>query len=38
MTGEEIKNLIYKTLAGLLLVLIAILLWKKRKDEQGKVD
>ncbi|WP_086445061.1 LPXTG cell wall anchor domain-containing protein [Candidatus Enterococcus lemimoniae] len=36
-TGEEIKNLIYKTLAGLLLVLIAILLWKKRKEEQGKV-
>lgn len=38
MTGEEIKNLIYKTLAGLLLVLIAILLWKKRKEEQAKVD
>ncbi|MBO0439915.1 LPXTG cell wall anchor domain-containing protein [Candidatus Enterococcus ikei] len=38
MTGEEIKNLIYKTLAGLLLVLIAILLWKKRKDDQRNVD
>ncbi|MBO0472380.1 hypothetical protein IGL98_002846 [Enterococcus sp. DIV0840] len=38
MTGEEIKNLIYKTLAGLLLILIAILLWKKRKEEQGKVE
>lgn len=36
MTGEEIKNLLYKTLAGLLLMLIAILLWKKRKDEQNK--
>lgn len=34
MTGEEIKNLIYQILAGLLLVLIAILLWKKRRDEQ----
>ncbi|EOL47708.1 hypothetical protein [Enterococcus caccae] len=38
MTGEEVKNLIYKTLTGLLLVLITILLWKKRKEEQGKVD
>ena len=38
MTGEEIKNLIYKILAGLLLVLIAILLWKKRKEEQAKVE
>lgn len=38
MTGEEIKNLIYKTLAGLLLVLIAILLWKKSKEEQEKVE
>lgn len=34
MTGEQIKNLIYKVLTGLLLLLIAILLWKKRKDEQ----
>lgn len=33
MTGEEIKNLIYQTLAGLLLVLIVILLWKKRKEK-----
>ncbi|WP_430602370.1 hypothetical protein IGJ02_002708 [Enterococcus sp. DIV0724b] len=38
MTGEEVKNLIYKTLTGLLLVLITILLWKKRKEEQSKVD
>lgn len=38
MTGEEIKNLIYKTLAGLLLVLIAILLWNKRNGEQRNVD
>lgn len=38
MTGEEIKNLIYKTLAGLLLMLIAILLWKKRKEEQENVE
>lgn len=38
MTGEEIKNLIYKTLAGLLLILIAILLWKKRKEEKRKVN
>lgn len=37
MTGEEIKNLLYKTLAGLLLMLIAILLWKKRKDEQNNI-
>ncbi|MHC5229558.1 LPXTG cell wall anchor domain-containing protein [Enterococcus sp. LJL99] len=34
MTGEEIKNLLYKILSGLLLVLISILLWKKRKEEQ----
>ena len=33
MTGEEIRNLIYKILSGLLLFLIAILLWKKKKDE-----
>lgn len=38
MTGEEIKNLIYKTLVGLLLVLIAILLWKKRKEEKEKAE
>lgn len=37
-TGEEIKNLIYKLLAGLLLLLIAILLWKKRKDEQQSAE
>ncbi|OEG17312.1 cell wall protein [Enterococcus quebecensis] len=38
MTGEEIKNMIYKILAGLLLLLIAILLWKKRQEEQRNVD
>ncbi|MDA9471772.1 LPXTG cell wall anchor domain-containing protein [Enterococcus sp. 5H] len=36
-TGEEIKNLIYKILSGLLLVLIAILLWKKRKEDQSGI-
>lgn len=35
MTGEEIKNMLYKILAGLLLILIAILLWKKRKEEHN---
>lgn len=34
MTGEEIRNWIYKVLSGLLLFLIIILLWKKKKDEE----
>lgn len=38
MTGEEIRNMMYKILSGLLLVLIAILLWKKHKEQQGEVD
>ncbi|MGG5343157.1 cell wall protein [Enterococcus sp. AZ192] len=36
LTGEEIRNLIYKILTGLLLVLISILLWKKHKEEPSK--
>lgn len=38
MTGEEIRNLIYKMLSGLLLILIIILLWKKKKDEEDMED
>lgn len=38
MTGEEIRNLIYKILSGLLLFLIVILLWKKKKDEENVKD
>ncbi|MBP1042786.1 LPXTG cell wall anchor domain-containing protein [Vagococcus sp. BWB3-3] len=30
-TGEEVKNAMYKALIGLLLILIVLLLWKKRK-------
>ncbi len=32
-TGEEIKNALYKFIAGLLLILIVLLLWKKRKKQ-----
>lgn len=38
MTGEEIRNLIYKILSGLLLFLIVILLLKKKKDEENSED
>ncbi|MTD37496.1 LPXTG cell wall anchor domain-containing protein [Erwinia sp. CPCC 100877] len=38
MTGEEIKQWIYKLLTGLLLILIAILLWKKRKDQSKNTE
>ncbi|MFK4566559.1 LPXTG cell wall anchor domain-containing protein [Enterococcus sp. UD-01] len=38
MTGEEIKQWIYKLLTGLLLVLIAVLLWKKRKEQQKNIE
>lgn len=34
MTGEEIKNWIYKILTGLLLVLILVLLWKKKREKK----
>ncbi|GCF95684.1 hypothetical protein NRIC_35750 [Enterococcus florum] len=34
-TGEDWKDALYKTLSGLLLVLITILLWKKRKEEEA---
>lgn len=35
-TGEDWRDALYKTLSGLLLVLIAALLWKKKKDEEAK--
>ncbi|MBP1040136.1 cell wall protein [Vagococcus sp. BWB3-3] len=35
-TGEEWRNLIYKVLVGFLLILIALLLWKQKRREQGR--
>lgn len=33
-TGEDIRDALYKFLVGVLLVLIVLFLWKKRKEEQ----
>ncbi|MBO1305747.1 LPXTG cell wall anchor domain-containing protein [Enterococcus sp. 669A] len=33
-TGEEVRDALYKVLAGLLMVLIALFLWKKQREEE----
>lgn len=33
-TGEEVRDALYKFLAGLLMVLLALFLWKKRREEE----
>lgn len=34
-TGEQIRNNIYKILTGIALILIVIIVWKKRKNEES---
>ncbi len=35
-TGEEIRELLYKILVGILLVMIILLLWKKARERKGE--
>lgn len=37
-TGEEIRDTIYKTLVGFVLIVVVVLLWRKRKTEHNNEE